>query len=191
MKTKYLFLFLFICVLYTVQITAQRFKAELFTGLSTSQIDGDTQKGFDKLGFYAGVSVATEFTKVLGAKTELYYIGKGAKQSSNGYEIYKTKLHYVEMPFMLTIKPIDKFEFDLGLAAAYLISGTLYENQAEVPDGLVDMNNFDFCAIISALYFFNKRLGINIRMDYSFTPVKNNPNWFNSNLSFGMVYKIN
>ena len=64
---------------------SQRFNGALFGGMSTSQIDGDTQEGFDKLGFFAGVSVSTDFTKVIGAKIELYYIGKGAKKLREHY----------------------------------------------------------------------------------------------------------
>jgi len=169
---------------------AQKFKSTLLAGLSTSQINGDLYQGFDKLGIYAGVSVSTDFNNVLGAKIELLYIGKGAKKNVGGVEEYKTKLHYVEMPFLFSIKPVDKFEFELGLAGSYLISSALYEHGAEVPDGLVDMYNFDLDGIASASYYFSGNIGINVRMEHSLIPIKNNPNWYNYNLSFGLVYKI-
>ncbi|MFN8257366.1 MAG: porin family protein [Bacteroidales bacterium] len=183
---------LFIAILtVSFKANSQRFIGGLMAGLSTSQINGDTQQGFDKLGFWGGSSVEIEFSELAGFKIELYYVGKGAKKNSGGVEVFKTKLHYIEMPFLFTLKPTKKFEFDLGLTGSYLISSTLYENSAEVPDGLNDMHNFDFGAMASGTYFFSKHIGLNVRIEYSLIPVSNDPNWYNYNFSFGMVYLFN
>jgi len=190
MKHLEYFLLLFF-ILLNINTYSQRFKGSILAGLSTSQIDGDNQYKYKKLGLFAGVSVATEFSEVMGGKIELYYIEKGAKKIVGGIEEFKTKLHYVEMPFLLTIKPIDRFEFDIGMAISYLISAKLIQQGSEVPDGLYDMHNFDFGGIASASYFFSNNVGINIRVFYSIFAIKNNPNWYNSNLSFGLGYKIN
>jgi hypothetical protein len=182
---------LILCLLVTFSTFAQRFKGGILLGMSASQVDGDTQKGFNKLGLFSGVSVSTDFTKTIGTKIELYYIGKGAKQNNDGVEVFKSKLHYVEMPFLLTFKPVNHFQLDLGLACSYLISSKLFEMGAEVTDGLNNMHNFDLGGIASGSYYFSKNLGFNVRMDYSITPIKNNPNWYNYNLSFGLVYQFN
>ncbi len=188
-RSKYFFTLLFVLIAFTT--FSQKFKGGLLAGMSTNQIDGDTQKDFKKPGFFSGVSVTTDFSKVIGAKIELFYIGKGAKKIAGGIEEFKTKLNYVEMPFLMTVKPVNHFEFDFGFAFSYLISSKLSEFGATVPDGLNDMHDFDIGAIASASYYFTEALGFNVRMDYSLVPIKNNPNWFNYNLSFGLVYKIN
>ena len=190
MKTKSYLLMVAILMMALTGFS-QKFNGGLLVGLSESQVDGDTQKGFDKLGMFSGAWVSTDFNKFIGAKIELYYIGKGAKLNSNGVEIFKSKLHYVEMPFLFTIKPAKKFQLDLGLAASYLISSKLYEQGALVPDELNDMHNYDLGAIGSGSYYFTPSLGFNIRMEYSLMPIKNNPNWFNYNISFGLAYQFN
>ncbi|NJO88978.1 MAG: hypothetical protein HC831_08485 [Chloroflexia bacterium] len=60
---KYQSLLIFFSLLLVLQnySFAQRFDGGVIGGLSTSQIDGDTQKDYKKLGFYSGVYVETEF----------------------------------------------------------------------------------------------------------------------------------
>ncbi len=175
----------------TINTTAQKFKGGLLGGLSTSQIDGDTQEGFNKLGLFSGVFVETNFTELVGAKLELYYIGKGAKQNLGGVEVFKTQLNYVEMPFLLKIEPVKKVVLDVGVAVSYLISARQYEYGDEVPASLIDIHDFDFDAIISGSYYFLPHIAVNVRFSYSFVPVSNSPNWFNSNFSFGLLYLLN
>ena len=179
------------CLLTSLNISAQQIGGGLIGGLSASQIDGDTQKDYKKLGVYSGVFVETDFTKVIGAKIELYYIIKGAKKMINDIEEFNTTLHYIEMPFLVTIKPVDKFQFDVGLGISYLIGSRLLNFGYEVYGGLYDMRDLDFGGMVSGSYFFTEKIGINVRIEYSLMSVKNDkPNWYNSNLSFGLVYKI-
>ena len=188
---KQIVVVLFLFLTYRVDLYSQRFDGGIITGLSTSQIDGDTQKDYKKLGFYSGVYVETGFNEVLGTKIELFYITKGAKKVVNDIEEFNTTLHYIEMPFLLTIKPVEKFEFDIGLAVSYLISSRLVNLGYEVKDGLYDMHNIDFGGTITGSYFFTEIFGVNVRFEYSLKPIKTDPhNWYNSNLSFGLVYKI-
>jgi len=183
-------LFLIALLTSTLYSSAQRFHGGLITGLSTSQIDGDTQKDYKKLGFYSGVFVETDFTKVIGAKIELFYIMKGAKKTVNDIEEFRTTLNYIEMPFLLTIKPIDKFEFDIGIAVSYLISAK-YRDVLGSTSELNAMHDLDFGGIITGSYFFSEKIAFNVRFEYSLVPARTDPhNWFNSNLSFGLVYKI-
>ena len=170
-------------------IYAQRFKGAAITGLSTNQIDGDTQAGYNKVGAYAGVFVETDFTKVIGTKIELYYIGKGARKEGSDY--FKTSLHYVEMPLLLTIKPVTKVQLDIGIYGSYLIDSKFEIYSGPISEDLYEMNNFDFGGMITGTYFFKPRAGFNVRFSYSFIPVKENPNWFNENLCFGLIFRFN
>ncbi len=189
MKLNNLVIFI-ICSLLMQQSYAQRFKGAIIGGLSTSQIDGDTQKDYKKPGVYAGVFVETDFNETLGTKIELYFIGKGAIKKIDGFEEFNTSLYYIEMPFLLNIKPIKQFQLDIGLAGSYLIASKLVSLGEKVDEGLYDMHNFDFSGRVSVIYYVKPKLGFTARLDYSLVPVKNNPNWFNSNLSYGVIYKF-
>lgn len=189
MKNR-LLLFVFLLFVSQGDIFSQ-FYGGLIGGLSTSQVDGDTQKDYKKLGFYGGVYVETIFNDVLGAKIELFYITKGAKKVVNDFEEFNTTLHYIEMPFLLTIKPVKKFEIDIGVGVSYLISSKLVSLGYEVSDGLYNMHDIDVGGLITGTYFFSEKLGANVRFEYSIKPIRTDPhNWYNSNLSFGLVYKI-
>ncbi len=167
--------------------SAQLFNGAFMAGISASQVDGDTQKDYKKPGFYAGVFVEVELRGIFGLKSELYYIGKGAKKSFEGIEEFNTSLHYVEMPFLLCLKPLSKVQFDLGFAGSYLIGSKLVNFGETVEDGLYDMHNFDFSAMVGLIYYLNRRIGLNARFDYSLLPVKKYPNWYNNNFCLGLM----
>lgn len=183
-------IFLTIVAFCSFSVSAQKIDGGFLAGLSTSQIDGDTQKDFDKLGLFSGVFVETGFAEVFGVKIELYYIAKGAKKNIDGVEEFKTHLNYIEMPFFVKIGPLKKIELDLGIAVSYLISMKMLKYGEEVETSTLNMHNFDFNGIVSANYFFLPNMAFNFRVSYSIIPVKNNHNWFNSNLSFGLAYRI-
>jgi len=189
MKTKHVFLFLVFS--FAATLHAQSFRGGLITGMSTSQIDGDAYAGYNKLGFYAGVSVERALGNVVGLKSELYYISKGAKENVDGYEIHKTKLNYVELPLMVTFSPLKHVELDLGLAFSYLIKAKMWSLGEEYPEGVVDIKDTQFSGIVTGNYFFNEHFAFNLRFDYSFLPIKENPNWYSNNLSFGILYRFN
>lgn len=189
MRTKFLLVLLILSLSHSIK--AQPFKAGVLAGLSTSQIDGDTQKDYKKPGGYAGVNVNIEFNQLWGAKVELLYIGKGAKKVVDDIEEFNTTLHYLEMPLLITFKPINKFEFDFGLAPSYLISSKIVKYGYAIEEDLHNIHNYDLGAVFSGSYYFTEKIGINVRFEYSITPVKTEPhNWYNSNMSFGVVYKL-
>ncbi|MBN1251366.1 MAG: PorT family protein [Bacteroidales bacterium] len=168
--------------------SAQKFNGGAILGFSTSQIDRDTQKGYNKLGFFSGVYVKRNFTDIIGAKIELYFIGKGAKKNVNKIEEFKTQLNYVEMPFLITIKALNNIEIDFGICPAYLISSKLVELGYEVPDSEYNIHNYDLSGILSINYYFTDKIAVNSRFSYSISPINETPGWLNSNLSFGLIY---
>ena len=180
--------FILIGLLIIFKTSAQKFEGSLVFGFSTSQIDRDTQKGYNKLGFYSGVTVKTKISDVWGVKIELYYIGKGAKSMIDGIEIFKTHLNYLEMPFLITVIPLDRFEIDFGISPAYLISSKLMQAGYEVSESEYNLYNYDFSGILSLLYSLTDNIAVNVRSTYSILPINDTPGWLNSNISFGLVY---
>ncbi len=190
MKTKVVILCL-LALLICNDAKSQQFGGGIMGGLSAGQVDGDTQKGYKKMGFYGGMYVTYDFNELLGIKIETFYIGKGAKKVINKVEEFKSQLNYIEMPFMLSIKPANQFRFNIGLAGAYLINSKLFETTYEIPKDLYEINQFDWSGIITGEYYFSEKLAVNLRFEYSIIPIRQEPRrWYNSNLSFGLIYKI-
>ncbi len=190
MKIK-IFILCLLSVLVFANAKSQQFGGGLLGGLSAGQVDGDTQKGYKKLGFYSGVYVTYNFSELFGIKIETFYIGKGAKKIINKVEDFKSHFNYIEMPFMLSIKPVNKFRFNIGLAGSYLINSKLYKKSYEIPEDRYDINSFDWGGIITGEYYLSEKLAFNVRFEYSIVPFRTESRrWYNSNLSFGLLYTI-
>ena len=183
--------FIFISLLYTSIGLAQTFKSGAIIGLSGSQIDGDTQGGYKKMGALAGVYVKTEFSELAGAKIELNYIGKGAVKITNKVQEFKTHLNYIELPVLLTLEFLNNIEVDIGISAAYLISSKLTNYGYEISRNEYNLQDYDFSGLASFFYNFSDNFSLNTRVSYSILPISNSPGWFNSNICFALIYKFN
>ncbi len=180
-----------IFLFFASTISAQTFKSGAMLGFSGSQIDGDMQAGYNKLGAFAGVFVKTNFSKITGVKIELNYTGKGATKTTNKIQEFKTHLNYVELPILITFELLKDIEINVGVSPAYLISSKLYEIGYEIPETEYDLQNYDFSGIVSICYNFVDNFSLNARVNYSIVPIMENPGWFNSNICFALVYKFN
>ncbi len=170
---------------------AQPFTGGIIGGLSASQVDGDKQKGYNKLGVYAGVYVAFDFNDKFGFKIETFYMGKGAKKVVNKIEELKSQLNYIEMPFMLSFKANDKIRLNAGLSGSYLINSKLFEQGYEISTDSYDIHSFDWGSIASCEYYFTEKLAFNLRFEYSLVPFRNKARrWYNNAFSFGLQYKL-
>ncbi len=189
---KRIIIILFIIII-TNNIYSQKIEGGLFIGFSTNQIDGDEQNGFKKTGIQGGAFVETSFSKIIGVKSEIYYINKGAKQKQDvqtGITGFKTSLNYIEMSFLLNLKATKSISFDAGLAIAYLASYKLEENGYEISNNYYDLNDYDVSLYFGFNYYFTKNYSVNVKYTRSLSAIRKSPNWFNSNLSFALRYKF-
>jgi len=185
------FLFIIVSLFFVCSSSAQKIKGGVMLGFTTSQIDRDTQKGYKKMGGFAGVFVKTKFTKIIGAKIEMNYNAKGAVKTINKIEEFKTHLNYIEMPILLSTDVFKKLEIDIGISPAYLISSKLYDAGNEVPETNYNLHNYDLAGLFSIFYSFSNKFALNVRFYYSIIPINDTPGWLNSNFSFALVYKFN
>lgn len=167
---------------------AQQFQAGILAGVSTSQVDGDTYAGYNKLGFVAGGFVSTKISSgsKWRASFELSYIQKGSRKiphpDKGDYTFYKLKFNYVEIPILLkySFTTIDSmsgwrqernFSLEGGLAFAVLV-----DSEEEDIGGPVfnasPFQKYDYSAILGLNYFITKHVGFNIRTEYSIFPVR-------------------
>lgn len=94
-------------------------------GITATQVAGDGWGGFDKIGLLAGLSTEYAWTEKAGFETGIQFLMKGSQKNANpdvgDFLSYKLKLNYVEIPVLYKYYQ-DRFHFDLGLGAAFLLS---------------------------------------------------------------------
>jgi Outer membrane protein beta-barrel domain len=157
MKKSLIVLFLLVFSHYNTIAQQQRFRAGLKAGMSTTQVEGDTYTGFNKLGFAGGAFVNAKLNEKWSAQFELLYIQKGSKHMGDikvsDFSYYTMKLNYMEVPVLLKYHQ-KKFSYEAGPAFGYLISAK--------------ESNY-YGSITSAVPFKTTEISFGIGMNYSFS----------------------
>ena len=94
-----LLLVLFLCI----TAHSQAFFGGVAIGGVTSQIDGDHNNGFHKVGFTAGVFAGLELTELIEAQFEIKYIQKGSRSDAEDPYQFLIRLDYVELPLVASM----------------------------------------------------------------------------------------
>lgn len=174
------FLFLTSCLF------AQQFKAGLLGGVVTSQVDGDTYAGYNKLGLQAGGFVMKKFsaTSKWSASFEITYIQKGSRKAprpdKGDYTLYKLNLNYAEVPVLLKYSftaPDSlggnkvRFQLEGGVAVGALVQSKEEDAFGPVAGG-VPFEKSGYSYILGLNYFVSEKSAFNIRYEYSIIPVR-------------------
>ena len=113
---------------------SQSFFGGLAIGGVTSQIDGDHNNGFHKVGFTGGAFVGLELNDIFEAQFEVKYIQKGSRSSADDPYQFVIRLDYVELPLVASMNlgflninghKIDWIAFEAGASVDVLA----YTNQ--------------------------------------------------------------
>jgi len=167
----------FLFTLFAFLGYSQGFNAGVITGINASQVDGDKQAGYNKVGLIAGGFVSRSLNPKLNWQMEMVYIGKGSKKGSNieqgQYDYMRIKLDYIEVPILFQIWWEKlKFNVDLGLSFGALISSK--EEDAFGETVLVGpFKDFELGVIAGGNIPISKKLSANLRYSYSIVPVAN------------------
>ncbi|MBP5643523.1 MAG: PorT family protein [Bacteroidales bacterium] len=97
---KLIYLLAFIFTLLTHSAFSQAFFGGIALGGTTSQVDGDHNNGFHKIGFTAGAFVGLELTEIFETQFEIRYIQKGARSDAEEAYQFLIQLDYVELPLV-------------------------------------------------------------------------------------------
>jgi hypothetical protein len=196
---KKIFLGFFIFIITPTILYSQEFKGGLSLGISATQVDGEAQAGYNKLGFIFGGFVKRKITDKIGAQFELKYIDKGSHKSDNpdagDYTTWTITLRYIEMPFLVTYTLKDLYTFEAGVGIAYLIkfkytdNGIGYINSSYNP-----YRHFDYSSILGFRYKISDHLSASVRYSYSVISVLekhlNQTSWYYNNFNKGQFNNV-
>lgn len=199
MMKKILFILAFLLTLgMTHTAYSQWIYGALSAGMNLSQVDGDEEYGYKKVGFNGGPSVIIPLgpKKNWSATMELLFSMKGSRQKSeypaytdsipvdsvNYYDGYKLNLDYVEIPLLVhyTDKKIIAAGagFSYGQRVGYKELEDHNDAVNDPPDGWRTMDsastykNFDLSVLADVKIRLWKRLWLNGRFSYSLIPIR-------------------
>ncbi|MBK8622734.1 MAG: outer membrane beta-barrel protein [Saprospiraceae bacterium] len=159
------FLLILFFILSSQKISGQAFKASAIVGANLSQIDGDNEYGFRKIGLTAGGKIGYGIDKNKFVNLEFLYSERGSSTTLFASEPEsKIVLRYIEVPIIFSIHDWYKEEKKYHVVRADL--GFSYGNlfQLETPIGDPEaFRNHDFSYILGAGFQFSKRIGLCIR----------------------------
>ena len=168
------------------------FSGGLVAGANFTQVDGDYFAGYLKIGLNAGAIVYAHITKQVALSMEILYSQKGSK--SNGAQVspalgsllilkYGITANYVEVPIMINY--FDKRKSHIGVGVSY--NRLVNVKESVTTDSLsarktIDLGTQyqfkkdDFNFVVSGQLHLIKGLYLNIRFQYSITPIRSGAN---------------
>ena len=154
------------------------FKALFVGGLNLSQIDGDAEVGYRKVGAHVGVGTVVKFSKRFSVSMELIYSMQGAKPHYATYSDgtknkYDISMDYINVPVSINVHDKKVIMFgvglQLGVLARYSQTDSAGNNITAHPEPKGEQpRRFDLSGQVCATFFIKRRIGIGLRFSYSF-----------------------
>lgn len=156
-----------------------RFTAAIVAGISLSQIDGDNDASYSKVGFNGGARGGVRFGDKMELCTEILFSQKGSAISTTG-EVFH--LDYIEVPVLFYYKDwaamtpknrkYMRVMIGAGLSYSRLVNSGVFRNNVWVDPsntpGWVDpFAKNDLMFMFDANFFFTRNWGLNIRWSRS------------------------
>lgn len=172
--------------------TEQHFRAAVATGINLSQIEGDAQQGYHKVGVSIGAKGAYCFKPNFDISAELLYNARGCRDNpfaeaaaaDNRTLHLKTNLNYADILIAANFHfvPDNAYTFyrqslQLGvsygrlLSSSVTVSGGNYPNNVLEADVLNGLKKDDIAFIVGYSFFFTPRLGITAKHGVSLRPI--------------------
>jgi hypothetical protein len=198
---KKYFLFIILLAAFSL-VKAQRFNGGILAGFNGSQVEGDSYKGYDKLGAVAGFYVETDIAPAVFAGMEIKFNQKGARKdpTSKDPTKYIMRLNYIDLPFYAGFRTGEWGAVLAGIQPGYLLSGKEYDAYGEFPpEDQAEFSSFDLQALIGFQFDFLDYLKADLRFALSVLPIRDKPGdtnyyWhdsqFNNVISLALYYQI-
>ncbi len=150
----------------TSDLHGQSFGGGVIAGATFSQILGTDIYGFQKAGFVGGVYANRKIKTKSAIQLEMVFVQKGLRKFykdsvSGGTSFVNRNLNYIEVPLIFRTKLKGRFDFEIGLSGAVLIS-TKFRNENGEGE-LYDFNQQPFNR-----FEFGCLGGLNFRISDSF-----------------------
>ena len=183
----------------TQQIEEGRFTASIVAGVNFSQIDGDEDASYSKVGFNGGARGGVRFGDKMELCTEILFSQKGSYVSQID-KMYH--LDYIEVPVLFYYKDWEAMDnkqrkymrvmFGAGFSYSRLVNSSVTQYGdpiTVVQPGFVDpfLKN-DFMVMLDANVFFLRNWAINLRWSRSLTTIVSTP--LRQNISYAINRSI-
>jgi hypothetical protein len=166
--------FLLILVLPATALLAQKFNGGVYLGGDVSQVDGDDNEGYHKVGYLAGGFVSLRVSPHSSFQMEIGYIQKGSRigdTTSNSSNTYLMRFHYLEVPLLYQYTFAKRFSAEAGPAMDILL-GSLEESNGIETQSTIPLRPVTLCGIIGVAGFITDHLKLSFRFNYSLLSIR-------------------
>ncbi len=172
-----------------------RFTASIIAGVSFSQIDGDDDASYSKVGVNVGARGGVRFGQKMELCTEILFSQKGSAINDRGVVFH---LDYLEVPILFYYKDWEttdsknrKFRrvmIGAGFSYSRLVNAAIFrnnqwENPENTPNFQDPFEKNDFMFMFDANFLFTRNFGVNLRWGRSILSIiapnstlRSNPN---------------
>ena len=149
--------------------TENRFKAGFKIGFNASQINGDFNAGYNKVGLFGGINALANLSPKAYFQTGIYFSQRGSTPSlRTSADSWKIRLNFVEIPLTYHIKDWETEDgfYRMHFGAGFNYSRLLSARAIFVPgftgnEEYFASNNFNW--LIEATFYTNKHLGFGVK----------------------------
>lgn len=168
-------LVLFLILLCSGELAAQRILGGLSVGMNLTQVDGDEYYGFRKVGLNVGPMVILPFgkNKKWSVSMELLYSQKGSHHTGNtDSTTYNFNLDYLEIPVLIHFTDKKIISGGVGFAYGQLVNQKETFNNQPIDTSyyvqpITGLSNFDISVIADLQIRLWNRLWANVRYQYT------------------------
>jgi len=155
-------------------LSAQRFNGGIIAGGLVSQVDGDDNGGFHKLGFLGGGLVSLRISPHSSFQMELEYIQKGSRGNDTvNYNDFLMRFHYLEVPLLYQYTFAKRFSVKAGPAMDVLLGSYEERDGLEVPEIYTEpLRNVTLSGIFGVSGYITNHLKVNFRFNYSLLSIR-------------------
>ncbi len=155
---------------------AQRFNGGILAGGVISQVDGDNNQGYHKVGYLGGAFVSLKISPRSSFQLEMEYIQKGARKNAdtltNMDTTFLNRLHYLEIPLLYQYTFAKRFQAEIGPAADVFLGSYEEVNGLEPPYLTVPYQTVTLTGIIGITCFITDHLKAGFRFNYSLMSIR-------------------
>jgi hypothetical protein len=163
-------------VLMSLSAGAQRFNGGILAGGLVSQVDGDNNEGYHKVGCLGGGFVSLRISPRSSFILEMEYIQKGARKNAdtltNMDTTFLNRLNYLELPLLYQYTFAKRVQAEIGPAADIFLGSYQEVNGLEPPYLTVPYRTLSVCGIVGISCFITDHLKAGFRFSYSLMSIR-------------------